>query len=206
MRPAWRYQEYMTLADRLRSRRRELLLFCEHAPTITAGLQSRPESLLVSREHLQQSGVELHEVRRGGDLTAHEPGQLVTYTHIDLNRRAIRLRSFAPMLLEVTMHCLERVWNLRVRTLNDAPGLYLSDGRKLVSIGLQVRRGFSSDGLALNVTNDLGSFQFIHACGFPGLRMVSLRQLGLDCSRIVTYKQLWDALAREHLGALAGQS
>ncbi|MCB1327824.1 MAG: lipoyl(octanoyl) transferase LipB [Spirochaetales bacterium] len=204
LRPAWRYQEYLALADKLRSRRREVLLFCEHAPTITAGLQSRPGSLLVSREHLRQIGVELQNVRRGGDLTAHEPGQLVTYAHIDLTRRAIPLRSLAPLLLEVTMRSLKEVWNLETQTATDAPGLYLPDGRKLVSIGLQVRRGFSSDGLALNVTNSLKTFQFIHPCGFSGLRMVSLSQLGLDCTRVALYKQQWDELVREHLGDWPG--
>ena len=68
----------------------------------------------------------------------------------------------------------------------DAPGIYVErafDGaqpevRKLGSIGLRVSRGCSYHGLSLNVAMDLEPFSRINPCGYAGLRMTQLRDLG----------------------------
>jgi lipoyl(octanoyl) transferase len=43
---------------------------------------------------------------------------------------------------------------------------------------VRVRRGASYHGLALNVAMDLAPFQRINPCGYPGLQMTQLSQLG----------------------------
>ena len=59
----------------------------------------------------------------------------------------------------------------------DAPGVYVGE-RKLASVGLRIRRGGSYHGLALNVAMDLGPFRRINPCGYAGLEMTQLAELG----------------------------
>jgi lipoyl(octanoyl) transferase len=47
-----------------------------------------------------------------------------------------------------------------------------------MSIGLRVRRGCSYHGIALNIATDLGAFARINPCGYAGLEIVNLRDLG----------------------------
>jgi lipoyl(octanoyl) transferase len=55
------------------------------------------------------------------------------------------------------------------------------EGRKLASVGLRIRRGGSYHGLALNVCMNLEPFQRINPCGYAGLEMTQLSQLGGPC-------------------------
>ncbi|EMO25708.1 hypothetical protein LEP1GSC170_0758 [Leptospira interrogans serovar Bataviae str. HAI135] len=80
------YLRYLEMQDKLRKFRRECILFLEHAPTITGGINYNPENLLVKPEFLESMGIQIHWTQRGGDFTAHEPGQLVLYSHVDLKR------------------------------------------------------------------------------------------------------------------------
>jgi lipoyl(octanoyl) transferase len=65
------------------------LLFVEHPPVITLGRNANDSNIVASRSALEQKGVQLFEINRGGDVTFHGPGQLVAYPIFDL-------RSFSP--------------------------------------------------------------------------------------------------------------
>jgi lipoyl(octanoyl) transferase len=47
--------------------------------------------------------------------------------------------------------------------------------RKIASIGVHVQRGVTTHGFAVNVGNDLEPFEWVIACGLPGVQMTSLR-------------------------------
>ena len=68
-------------------------------------------------------------------------------------------------------------WGIEAAGRRDAPGVYVG-GRKLASIGLRIRRGHSYHGLALNVAMDLEPFRRINPCGYAGLEMTQLADLG----------------------------
>jgi lipoyl(octanoyl) transferase len=80
----------------------------------------------------------------------------------------------------------------------EAPGVYVQDA-KIASLGLRVRRGCSYHGLSLNVAMDLEPFQRINPCGYAGLRMTQLRDLGVSASPAVVGELLLDCLIK-HLG------
>ena len=67
------------------------LLFVEHFPVITLGRNADDSNIVAPRAVLDEQGVELFEINRGGDVTFHGPGQLVAYPIFDL-------RSFTPKL------------------------------------------------------------------------------------------------------------
>jgi lipoyl(octanoyl) transferase len=58
-----------------------------------------------------------------------------------------------------------------------APGVYV-EGSKIASLGLRIRHGRSYHGLSLNVAMDLSPFSRINPCGYPGLPITQLSNLG----------------------------
>jgi lipoyl(octanoyl) transferase len=68
-------------------------------------------------------------------------------------------------------------YNIDAAARPDAPGVYV-DGKKICSLGLRIRKGCSFHGLALNVDMDLSPFLRINPCGYAGMEMVQVSQLG----------------------------
>ncbi|MGH8224748.1 MAG: lipoyl(octanoyl) transferase LipB, partial [Gammaproteobacteria bacterium] len=68
-------------------------------------------------------------------------------------------------------------WNIEARARADAPGVYVGE-KKIASIGLRIRRGASYHGLAFNVAMDLEPFSRINPCGYAGLEMTQVSELG----------------------------
>ncbi len=173
------YAQYLTLADELRKRRRELILFCDHPPVISAGRQSKEEDLRRSPEQIVMAGIDYCNSPRGGSYTAHEPGQLIIYPHLDLTLRNIKINDLVQALMDITKSTLKNTWQLDTLYRPETPGLFTESGKKLVSIGLQVKENFSSQGLAINVSNSLETFQYINACGLKDVSMTSvIREMG----------------------------
>ena len=87
-----------------------------------------------------------------------------------------------------------------------SPGVYVA-GRKLASVGVRVRRGGSYHGLAVNVALDLEPFRRINPCGYAGLEMTQLAELGgprtvADCAAALEPPLLARAAASRCNGGL----
>lgn len=178
------YNRYLKLQSFLRKRRREILIFLEHTSTITAGSNYNIQNLLVSEEYLLEKSVQFFQVERGGDLTAHEVGQLVIYPHIDLKKRNITIGDYLHLLTQTLIQSISEVWGILVIENKEKPGLYLASNpnKKLVSMGVYFKSYFTSYGVAINLRNDLSVFRMINPCGQDAANMVSLLSLGLDTS------------------------
>jgi lipoyl(octanoyl) transferase len=111
---------------------------------------------------------------RGGDITYHGPGQAVIYTLVDLARRSIKVKRFVWLLEQSVIDLLGG----RAERRPGAPGVYV-DGAKIAALGIRVIRGRAYHGLALNVDMDLSPFAAIDPCGYPGLRVTQMKELGL---------------------------
>ncbi|TGK52301.1 lipoyl(octanoyl) transferase [Leptospira bouyouniensis] len=175
------YQRYLDFQENSRKNRRESMLFLEHSPCLTGGIGAKAENLLVSKEVLSQMGVELISLPRGGDFTAHEPGQIVGYLHIDLKKRNLSLGDFLRNLNESLVVGVKETWGLTVVENPKAPGLYTEGtNKKLISEGVYAKSYFTSFGFALNGTNSLSTFSLINPCGARADEMTSLTRLGLS--------------------------
>jgi lipoyl(octanoyl) transferase len=144
--------------------------FLEHAPIFTLGMNA-------SRAHLVSPGdIPVLQIDRGGEVTYHGPGQLVVYPLIDLKRAALGVRDLVSAL-EASVVNYVAEFGIKAQSRRDAPGVYVGQ-RKLASLGIRIRRGASYHGLALNVDMDLAPFARINPCGFAGLQMTQLADLG----------------------------
>lgn len=151
---------------------RDLLVLVEHEPVITLGRGTRPTSLPLSPAELARRGVSVVEVERGGDVTCHEPGQLVGYPIIRLSEHREDLHWY---LRQLEAALITGLGELGIRAGRN-PGLtgVWTGGRKIASIGVHVKRWVTFHGFALNVTNDLRGFDLIVPCGIRNVVMTSV--------------------------------
>ena len=137
----------------------------EHPPVYTVG-QGAPIPLV-------QSDIPVIKTDRGGDITYHGPGQVVIYTLLDLARRSIKVKRFVWLLEQAVIDLLSGCAGRKT----GAPGVYV-DGAKIAALGIRVVRGRTYHGVALNVDMDLSPFSAIDPCGYPGLRVTQMKDLG----------------------------
>ncbi len=148
------------------------LWLLEHHPVFTLGQAGRPE-------YLRDPGtIPVITSDRGGQVTYHGPGQLIAYPLLDLDRLGLGIRGLVASLEKVVADLL-RDLGLIPEQRPGAPGVYVG-AAKIAALGLRVRRGCSYHGLSLNVAMDLEPFQRIDPCGYPGLAVTQLCDLGID--------------------------
>jgi lipoyl(octanoyl) transferase len=161
----------------------------EHPPVFTLGRNGK-------REHLLAPGdIPVIPVDRGGQVTYHGPGQVVAYTLVDLRRRGIGIRTMVSVLEDAVIAVLA-ARGIDAHARRDAPGVYVDDA-KIASVGLRVRRGATYHGVALNVDMDLEPFSRINPCGYAGLRVTDLRELGDTLTTWATAERLAAKLSEE---------
>jgi len=170
--PVWRDMQYFT--DRRSAEVQDELWLLEHQPVFTLGMNAKPEHVLASGE------IPVIQVDRGGQVTYHGPGQMVAYIMMDLRRAGLGIRQLVEALEQSVIAWLA-AQNVTAQARREAPGVYV-DGAKIAALGLRVRRGCSYHGLALNVKMDLEPFSRINPCGYQGLAVTQLSDLGMELS------------------------
>lgn len=157
----------------------EALALLEHEPVFTFGMRVRREHMLVSPEVLAARGAEVAETDRGGDVTFHGPGQLVAYPILDLRARGLGPASYVRMLEACLIRTLAR-FGIEAERVVGRPGVWVeSDGAlaKIAAVGVRVRDGVSTHGVALNVSTDLEWFEAIVPCGIADARVTSMHRV-----------------------------
>lgn len=142
----------------------------EHEPVFTQGQAGKAEHLLATGD------IPVVQSDRGGQVTYHGPGQLVAYFLINLRRRHLGVRELVTHIENLVIQTL-RAFNIESAAKPDAPGVYV-DEKKICSLGLRIRKGCSFHGLALNINMDLSPFLRINPCGYEGMEMVQVSELG----------------------------
>jgi len=184
------YEESLKAMREFNARRNENtpdeLWLLEHPPVYTLGLAA-------DRAHAPRipNGIPVIPTERGGEITYHGPGQLVMYTLVDLARRGIKVKRFVGLLEEAVIDLLGG----RGERRPGAPGIYV-EGAKIAALGIRVSRGCAYHGLALNVDMDLAPFAAIDPCGYPGLPVTQLKDLGMKDGVVEAGKKLAGLLIR----------
>ncbi len=150
------------------------LWIVEHPPVYTLGLAGKPEHLL------QQTAIPLIKTDRGGQITYHGPGQLVVYLLMDLRRRDYGVRDMVRRIEQAIIDTLAD-YGIEARGDVNAPGVYVG-ARKIASLGLRIKNHATYHGLSLNVSMDLAPFGSINPCGYAGLEVTRMADLGVEAT------------------------
>ncbi len=144
--------------------------FVEHEPVFTQGQAGKQEHIL------NPADIPVVQVDRGGQVTYHGPGQQVVYCMIDLKRRKWGVRQLVSQLEKTIIDLLQK-YAINASAQATAPGVYVNQ-EKICSLGLRIKNGRSFHGLALNVNMDKGPFTRINPCGYEGLAITQVSDLG----------------------------
>ncbi len=178
------YQAAWDLQNRLAAEvahgdRPATLLLLEHPHTYTFGRRGQAQNLLWDQKTLEERGVSVYWVDRGGDITYHGPGQLVGYPimrlpdqdHVGYVRKLEKLLISALFALGLTAYQVSGKTGVWIR----CEGHDRNKLAKIASIGVKVdANGVTRHGFALNVDPKMEYFEGIIACGLVGDPLTSL--------------------------------
>jgi lipoate-protein ligase B len=174
------YPEAISLQEglvrqRIRDEIPDTLLLLQHPPVITLGRRGRKEHLRVSEAQLQQAGIEIHTASRGGDVTAHAPGQWVLYPILKLSRNESGAHGYLRALESIALQTAE-AFGIEAFRREGMAGAWCEQG-KFCAIGFKFTRWVTWHGLALNVRPDLRIFDLIVGCGLAGEPVTSFQKV-----------------------------
>lgn len=150
------------------------VLFVQHKPVLTLGKNADPSLILASSADLRSEGVDCVTTDRGGEVTAHMPGQLVVYPILPLQRMRLPVKSYVEGLQRAVIHTLKG-WNLPSVCDSAFPGVWIGSN-KICAVGVRIRERVSMHGIALNVNNRLDLFSRIIPCGIRDRGVTSMAQ------------------------------
>jgi lipoyl(octanoyl) transferase len=155
-----------------------VLILTEHPPVFTIGTSGSAADVL-SRS-IDGDHIEVFTTGRGGEVTYHGPGQLVSYVLADLNAEK-----------DLHMH----VWRLEemvIRALADfgiqgsrserGIGVWIGN-LKIAAVGVRCRKWITFHGIALNIHPNLRHFSGIVPCGMRDAPVTSMHAQGVRASR-----------------------
>lgn len=156
------------------------LLFVEHEPVYTLGKNGKESHVLISAEERQFKQIEYFHINRGGDITFHGPGQLVSYPILDLEKLKPDLGWYLRSLEEVIILTMAE-YGLKGARSSGETGVWLDPDhkgreRKICAMGIKCSRWITMHGFAFNVNTDLGYFSHIVPCGIENKQVTSLQK------------------------------
>lgn len=153
-------------------KRRDTLIFLQHNPVYTLGIHGEEGNILDCGE------AEVVRIDRGGDITFHGPGQLVTYIIMNLAAKGYGVKELVTRLEQAVIETC-RHFGVEAIRRERAPGIWCDTPqglKKICALGLRVKNGVTMHGLALNVSTDLSWFSGINPCGFEPGSATSLQE------------------------------
>ncbi len=166
------------------------IFFLEHNPAvITLGKNAIESNILIPEKYLATKGYDVRKVSRGGDVTVHEPGQLVVYFVLPLKPKAVR--EFVDGIMKAVISSLLEL-GVKANFDDKKPGLWVED-RKICSVGFDLTGRVSMHGIALNICNTLEGFNLIVPCGLSGVKMTSVSK---ELNRSISVHEVSSILKR----------
>lgn len=179
------YRYSLDMQQKIRSRKEvdgefsNFLLVLQHNPIFTIGKKGSREDILATNEILEEEEIDIIEVRRGGEVTYHGPGQLVGYFHLNLIKLNMSVDQFVWSMEETLIELLKE-YKIEGWRKKGFPGVWVDyKGRKwkLAAIGARASKRITSHGLALNVNTNMDHFRLIIPCGITEYEPISMKQV-----------------------------
>jgi lipoyl(octanoyl) transferase len=176
---AWERQKQIA-SDIIKNRNRNVFVVCEHPTVITVGRSGKQENILLPTKFLESKGIKVVYNDRGGDVTLHNPGQLVGYPIFNLYDYKTDLHWFLREIENAIIELLAS-FNIMGERVEGLTGVWIERERKICAIGLHCSQWVTSHGFALNVCNNLDEFNYIVPCGIQNKGITSIsKELGTE--------------------------
>jgi lipoyl(octanoyl) transferase len=158
------------------------LVFCEHPHVYTLGKSGKPEHLLLDEQGLADKKATYYHINRGGDITYHGPGQIVSYPILDLDNFFTDIHRYLRTLEEAVILTLAD-YGLTAGRYPGYTGVWFDadneKARKICALGVRCSRWVTMHGLAFNINTNLDYFKNIVPCGIDDKDVTSMqRELG----------------------------
>ena len=201
------YREALALQHALFDHGREQhLLLLEHPHVFTYGPRAELGKNLKCNP--AEVGADFVEVKRGGDITYHGPGQLVGYPILNIDNR-IGASQHVCAIEQLIIDVLADLGLPNAGRLPDFPGVWLDVDterpRKIAAIGVRLANGRTMHGFALNVSTDLTYMrEHIVPCGIGDRPVTSMQEEGIDVEMkavvdavVARAERLWGPIERQ---------
>jgi len=154
------------------------LVFCEHPHVYTLGKSGKPEHLLLNEQGLKDKQATYYPINRGGDITYHGPGQIVSYPILDLDNFFTDIHLYLRTLEEAVILTMAD-YGLKGERYDGYTGVWLDadtpdKARKICAMGVRCSRWVTMHGLAFNVNTNLDYFKNIVPCGIDDKAVTSM--------------------------------
>ncbi len=171
------------------------VLFLEHDPVYTSGLRGKDEDFIKPI-----GDIPVFNIRRGGELTFHGPGQLVIYPVIDFrNYGFASIKEFVLFFANSIKSVLSGFCGVKNLEWHDEKaGLWVED-RKIAFTGMHFKKFVPIHGFSVNISNDLSYFSRIVPCGIPDCRITSVKE---ETGRIFSVRDVAEKIAEMINGRL----
>lgn len=155
------------------------LVFCHHPTVVTMGRNGSDANVIGDRSEMESKHIEVIPINRGGDVTLHNPWQLVGYPIFRLSDYKEDLHWF---LREIEQCIIELVakHGISAKRIDGLTGVWTHEEKKLCAIGIHCSRWVVSHGFALNVCNNLSEFDLIVPCGIKEKSVTSIQKEVID--------------------------
>ena len=178
------YADALALQHRLVDARKrgelnDVLLLLEHPPVFTLGRNANDSNIIASPDFLQEQGIDVFRVERGGDVTYHGPGQLVGYPILDLHNFRMDVGWFVRSMEELLIRTLAD-FGIQGKRIEKLVGVWVDTPNgeaKVVQIGARIEQWITYHGFALNVNPNMQHFDFIIPCGISDKQVTSMTRL-----------------------------
>jgi lipoate-protein ligase B len=171
----------------------ECVLLCQHPSVLTLGRRGGMEHLLIPDQVLNRMGVRVVPTERGGLITYHGPGQLVVYPIFSLRRLGVSVVDYVWRIEETMIRTLSK-WGIEAwREPRLGRGVW-TEGGKIGSIGIAVRRGITFHGFSLNINGGMEGFSWINPCGIPSTSVTTMERI---LGRALVFPDVGKSIIRE---------
>ena len=157
------------------------IVITEPDPTITKGIRGEESEIFIPQSERERRGIEVVDIKRGGRVTFHGPGQVVIYPLLNLNHFKKSIKWYIESLERVVVDTLKEI-GVEAHKKEGIVGIFAERG-KICAIGIEVKRWKTLHGIAINHEVDLDYFKSINPCGIGQLGVSSVAAEGIEISR-----------------------
>ena len=150
----------------------ELIWILKHKAVYTGGTS-------FSKKDILEKDINVLKTNRGGKITYHDPGQLIFYFVINLNKRKKDIRWFVNVVEKTVIQTL-KFYNIKSFADKKNIGIWINhqnEIKKISSIGLKVKKWIIYHGFSINISTNLKGFKKIVPCGIKNKQVTNLKEI-----------------------------